>query len=116
MFSRIFSLFLPVLGLAASLPACSGAKTPEGGPAIGAPDIPWRGKTHEQRQAYMAAAVEPTMRHLFQSFNAKAYAGFGCDTCHGDDMDTLDFKMPNGLYALPEKDPVAEAMSVDEDT
>jgi hypothetical protein len=28
----------------------------------------------------------------------------------------VDFKMPNSLYALPEKDPVAEAMTVDEDT
>jgi hypothetical protein len=64
----------------------------------------------------MASHVEPTMQRLFQTFNGKAYAGFGCSTCHGGDMDLVDFKMPNSLYALPEKDPGAEAESVDEDT
>lgn len=116
MLSRTFRVFLGNASVAVALLGCSGAKTPEGGPAIGAPEISWRNKTHEQRQAYMASAVEPTMRHLFQSFNPKSYARFGCETCHGGDMDTIDFKMPNSLYALPEKDPVAEGMSVDEDT
>ena len=64
----------------------------------------------------MAAQVLPTMRRLFKSYNAKSYAEFNCTTCHGSDMDMVDFKMPNVLYALPEKDPVGEAMSVDEDT
>jgi len=117
MFFRRFSrspwfVFAAALGSA----SCSGPRSPEGGPAIGAPEVPWKDKTHEQRQAWMASAVEPTMKRLFQSWNGKAYAGFGCETCHGGDMDIVDFKMPNSLYALPEKDPVAEAMSVDEDT
>jgi hypothetical protein len=115
MFFRRFSVFVAALA-AFSSAACSGAKSPEGGPAIGAPEVPWRNKTHEQKQAFMGSHVEPTMKRLFQSFNGKAYAGFGCETCHGGDMDTRDFKMPNALYALPEKDPVAEGMSVDEDT
>jgi hypothetical protein len=115
MFFSRFSVFTAIL-VAASVAACGDAKSPEGGPAIGAPEIPWRGKTHEQRQAFMASHIEPTMKHLFQSFNGKAYAGFGCETCHGNDMDALDFKMPNSLYALPEKDPIAEAKTVDEDT
>lgn len=117
MISRGFRVFCPAAAVAVvGLAGCEGAKSPEGGPAIGAPEVPWRNKTHEERQAYMAAHVEPTMRRLFQSFNGKSYAGFGCDTCHGKEMDLIDFKMPNSLYALPEKDPVAEGMSVDEDT
>ena len=31
-------------------------------------------------------------------------------------MDLIDYRMPNGLYALPEKDTIAEATSYDEDT
>lgn len=115
-FSRFSRSSWFVLAAALGSASCAGPKSPEGGPAIGAPEVAWRNKTHEQRQAYMAATVEPTMKRLFQSFNGKSYAGFGCDTCHGGDMDIVDFKMPNSLYALPEKDPVAEAMSVDEDT
>lgn len=114
MFSSRFTVFALIAG-AACCAGCS-AKSPEGGPALGAPEVPWKNKTHEQRQAYMASHVAPTMKRLFQSFNAKAYSGFGCETCHGGDMDVVDFKMPNSLYALPEKDPVAEAMSLDEDT
>ena len=115
-FSRFSGSPLLAVAVAFGSASCSGPKSPEAGPAIGAPEIAWKDKTHEQRQAYMASFVEPTMKRLFQSFNGKAYAGFGCDTCHGGDMDLVDFKMPNSLYALPEKDPVAEAMSVDEDT
>jgi hypothetical protein len=90
---------------------------PSGGPDLGAPRVAWKDKTHEERQAYMAAHVEPLMRHLFQEHDKKEYANFGCETCHGKDMDLVDFRMPNpGLYALPEKDPVEEAKSVDEET
>ena len=117
MISRGFKVLGPAAAaVAVALAGCSDAKSPEGGPNIGAPEVPWRNKTHEQRQAYMAARVQPTMKRLFQSFNGKTYADFGCETCHGHDMDVVDFKMPNSLYALPEKDPVAEGMSVDEDT
>src|SRR5262245_51453601 len=115
-FSRFSVCLAPFVVVSALLGGCEGAKAPEGGPAIGASEVPWRDKTHEQRQAYMAAHVQPTMSRLFRSFNAKSYAEFDCDTCHGKDMDVIDFKMPNALYALPEKDPVAEGMSVDEDT
>jgi hypothetical protein len=115
-FSRFSGYSSLAVALALGAVGCTEAKLPVGGLAIGAPEVPWKDKTHEQRQAYMASAVEPTMARLFKKFNAKSYGGFGCDTCHGKDMDLLDFKMPNSLYALPEKDPIAEAQSVDEDT
>jgi hypothetical protein len=56
------------------------------------------------------------MKKLFVSFKPKSYSDFGCETCHGKDMDIVDYHMPNSLYALPEKDTIAEATSYDEDT
>jgi hypothetical protein len=94
----------------------SGTRVPAGGPSLGAPEVPWRDKSHDERQAFMAAHIEPTMKKVFQKFNSKAYAGFGCETCHGADMEFVDFKMPNSLYALPKKDTIAEATSYDETT
>jgi hypothetical protein len=94
----------------------SGTRVPEGGPNIGAPFRPWSQKSHDERQGFMAAHVEPTMKRLFMSFKPKSYSDFGCETCHGKDMDLLDYRMPNALYALPEKDTIAEATSYDEDT
>ena len=114
-----FNLVLPIAVVAAAVacsPGGSGTRVPEGGPAIGAPEVPWRGKTHDERQGFMGAHVEPAMRHLFKSFNAKAYAGFECETCHGADMDVVDFRMPNSLYSLAAKDTIADATSYDEKT
>jgi hypothetical protein len=98
--------------------ACSGGgpRVPAGGPNIGAPETPWKGKSHDERQGFMAAHVQPAMRHLFQSWKPKSYGDFGCETCHGNDMEIVDFHMPNALYALPEKDTIAEATSYDEET
>ena len=98
--------------------ACSGGgpRVPAGGPSIGAPEVPWQKKSHDERQGFMAAHIEPAMKHLFQSFKPKSYGDFGCETCHGNDMEIVDFHMPNSLYALPEKDTIAEATSYDEET
>jgi hypothetical protein len=101
---------------AACSPGPSGPRVPAGGPGLGAPGVPWSGKSHEERQAFMAAHVEPTMRRLFQTFNKKAYSDFRCETCHGVDMEKTDFHMPNSLYALSTKDTIAEATSYDETT
>jgi hypothetical protein len=94
----------------------SGTRVPAGGPSLGAPEVPWHGKSHDERQAFMAAHVEPAMKKIFQKFKAKSYGDFGCETCHGSDMEFVDFKMPNAIYALPEKDTIAEATSYDEET
>ena len=65
--------------------------------------------------AFMGAHVSPTMKKLFQKYDAKGYADFECPTCHGSDMEAVDYRMPNGLYELPADDPIAEAKDVDED-
>jgi hypothetical protein len=108
-------LVLALLPVACS-PGASGPRVPAGGADLGAPGVPWAGKSHDEKQAFMAAHVQPEMRRLFQTFNKKAYAGFGCETCHGANMEVADFRMPNSLYALPVKDTVADAMSYDETT
>jgi hypothetical protein len=54
----------------------------------------WEAMTHEQRMDYMKKTVVPTMKPLFQKFDAKHYANFGCKTCHGKDPKAAKFKMP----------------------
>jgi hypothetical protein len=50
--------------------------------------------THEEQIAFMKKEVVPTMKPLFQKFDAKHYANFGCKTCHGKDPKATKFKMP----------------------
>jgi hypothetical protein len=111
-----FKIILP-LTFAAAAAACGGGNGPRAaGPDIGAPDVPFRHKTRNEKRAFMGARVLPKMREVFQGFDAKGYSGFACETCHGGDMEAVDFRMPNSLYALPEKDTIAEAISYDEKT
>jgi hypothetical protein len=89
------------------------AKNPE--IALGAPNVRWEAKNHEQRMGYMAAMVEPRMKKLFVEYD-KTYQSFGCQTCHGNDMELVDYEMPtNGIYALPVKNTIAEARDYDEE-
>ena len=104
-----------VLAVAASTVACgggNGARSPD----IGAPEVPFRQKTRDEKRAFMGARVLPKMREVFSGLDPKGTATFGCETCHGADMEAVDFRMPNSLYALPEKDTIAEATSYDEKT
>jgi hypothetical protein len=50
--------------------------------------------THEEQADFMKKHVMPTMKPLFQKFDAKHYAKFGCKTCHGKDPKAAKFKMP----------------------
>ena len=52
--------------------------------------------THEEQMDFMKKTVVPTMKPVFQKFDAKHYADFGCKTCHGKDPKKTHFKMPNG--------------------
>ena len=82
----------------------------------GAPSVAWSRKTREQRMEFMGLSVYPRMRDVFQSHDAESYAQFRCQTCHGEDMEARDFKMPSSLFALPEADPVAAALEHDAKT
>lgn len=78
--------------------------------------MPWSRKTHEQRAEYMGLFVYPRMKAVFQEHDPKGYAQFRCQTCHGEDMERVDFKMPNSLYALPATDPIKAALEYDAKT
>jgi cytochrome c553 len=114
-----FRIKAPALAVAvaASVAACGGGNGAHAtGPDIGAPRVPFRQKTRDEKRAFMAARVLPRMRQVFQGLDPKGNASFGCETCHGADREVVDFRMPNSLYALPEKDTIAEATSYDEKT
>ncbi|MEO8549956.1 MAG: hypothetical protein ABI678_08275 [Kofleriaceae bacterium] len=75
--------------------------------------------THEEQADFMKKHVVPTMKPLFQKFDAKHYANFGCKTCHGKDPQKAKFKMPSpdlpkldfaALKAGKQKPKVAEFM------
>jgi hypothetical protein len=68
----------------------------------GAPEIPWANKTSDQKMEYMGLYVLPEMKKLFQGHDATAFSTFECQTCHGRDMEQVDFKLPNKLPPLPE--------------
>jgi hypothetical protein len=51
--------------------------------------------TTDEKTEFMKKTVVPTMKPLFQAFDAKKYANFGCKTCHGKDPKATKFKMPN---------------------
>lgn len=79
----------------------------------GAPTVPWSKKTREQRMEFMGLTVHPKMKALFQARSAKVYAQFRCQTCHGDDMEAVSFRMPNSLYPLPAVEPMKAALDYD---
>ncbi|HEY3806077.1 MAG TPA: hypothetical protein VGL61_25920 [Kofleriaceae bacterium] len=64
------------------------------GSGMGSDSFNWETMTHEARMDYMKKTVVPTMKPLFQQFDAKHYANFGCKTCHGKDPKATKFKMP----------------------
>jgi hypothetical protein len=79
-------------------------------------EIPWKDKTREQRMEWMGFAVFPKMRQLFLAQDNEKYRDFACQTCHGETMEMIDFKMPNDLFALSAADPLAQARTYDEKT
>ena len=93
--------------------ACSqkGAEAP--GIPLGAPGTAWASKNDEQRFGYMAAQVHPVMSKLFIDYDADN-VGFTCSNCHGENMEQIDYAMPNeSLYAMPSDRPYDDAIDFD---
>jgi cytochrome c553 len=91
--------------------------SPKGVPGVnlGAPELAWSAKNHEQRFGHMAAQVQPQMHALFKKYDASYAETFTCQTCHGDNAELVDWKMPNpSLYALPTEDTLQSSMEYDE--
>jgi hypothetical protein len=111
------------LGVLVVLAGCSkqgetaGSAGPEKQPqAAGAPGTPWADKDRQARLEYMGLVVLPRMKSLFQEVDPKSYADFRCQTCHGEDMDAVDFVMPNSLVGLSAADPIEDGKGYDEAT
>lgn len=111
--------FIPVaLGVAllATL-ACGGgqgAKDPAGAGAAKS-EIAWKDKTRAQRMDWMGLQVFPKLKTAFKEFDESRFSGFACQTCHSEEMEMVDFKMPNTkIYALPLANPVQSAREYDE--
>ena len=82
--------------------ACGGAGSPN---VVGPPTVAWDDMTTPQRREFMAKVVVPTMKPIFQTFDATRFASFGCPTCHGDGAKQQTFKMPNpDIFVLPNDD------------
>lgn len=65
---------------------------------------------------WMGIAVFPKMRKLFLEQDGEKYAEFACQTCHGEGMEMVDFKMPNDLFGLSKSDTLGQAKQYDEKT
>jgi hypothetical protein len=69
---------------------------------VGPPEVAWKDMTFSQRRVYMKAVVTPKMKTVFQSFDAKTFKTFTCETCHGKDSVARKFKMPSpDIHPLP---------------
>jgi cytochrome c553 len=75
---------------------------PASGKTVGPPEVAWKDMTSAQKKAYMKVAVMPTMKPIFQAFDAKEFKSFTCASCHGQDGADRKFKMPsNDIHPLP---------------
>ena len=98
---RLAGLVTLVLGLLL-VPFLPGGSRLAAGKAVGPPQVAWKDMTYGQKKKYMKDAVEPTMRPIFQAFDAKKFKSFDCVTCHGEDGNERKFKMPsNDIHPLP---------------
>jgi hypothetical protein len=100
------------------------ATLPQGGKVVesGSPGTPWSKKNRAERIEYMGLVFYPRMKELFAARGTRAAEGAGherpfrCQTCHGENMSAASYAMPNGLYALPEGDPMQAALARNEAT
>jgi hypothetical protein len=93
--------------------ACSqkGAERP--GIPLGAPNTSWAAKNNEQRFGYMAAQVHPILSEVFIEYDPDN-SGFTCSNCHGENMEQIDYAMPNeSLYSMPSARPYDDAIDFD---
>lgn len=100
------------------LPACGGSQQQaksagEAGEAMPKAAKTWVDKSREERMDWMGLEVFPKMKAAFTEHDAEGFAEFACQTCHGNDMEVVDFKMPNALYALPTTGTMESAMDYD---
>jgi hypothetical protein len=83
----------------------------------------WDELDRSERIEFMTQTVLPVMRSIFEAHDPVLYADVRCETCHGDDMLEVDYRMPHALSPLPlegtletaaARNPVATQFMLDE--
>jgi hypothetical protein len=74
----------------------------------------WGDMTRKERMNIMGTQVMPKMKEAFAAHDADNWGDLKCQSCHGDDMKEVDFKMPNALTPLG-ADPIASGKDMDEE-
>lgn len=94
-----------------------GTAVSEGGDSSAeVPELAWAEMNRDQRMEFMGLTVLPEMKKVFQEADPDGYKDFKCQTCHGEDMQAVDYKMPNGLFALEKPDPIPASTEYDAKT
>jgi hypothetical protein len=65
------------------------------GSAVAASDFDFDKLSKDDKVKFMKQKVMPTMKPLFQKFDAKEFANVTCKTCHGKDPPGTKYKMPS---------------------
>ena len=52
--------------------------------------------SRDDKIKFMKTKVMPTMKPVFQKFDAKEFGNFTCKTCHGKDPQKSKYEMPTG--------------------
>lgn len=95
---------------------CTPAPKAVPGVSMGAPEIAWSAKNTEQRFGHMAAQVQPQMHAMFKKYDSSYAETFTCQTCHGENAELVDWKMPNpDLYALPKENTLQASLEYDQE-
>jgi hypothetical protein len=89
------SLVLLAAACGSKPPVAEPTPTGEGSAKMVLPDVAFEKLDHEQRIEFMKQKVMPVMKPIFQNHDAKDFAEFGCDTCHGKQAKDGHFDMPN---------------------
>ncbi len=94
----------------ALLSSCSAARPPAARaeplaaqatpPSANPTEDEWAPLTWEERHDTMTWSLLPAMMPVFQKTFATALPKLNCRTCHGQDAERVQYRMPNGLPAL----------------
>ena len=102
---------------APAAPAAAAAEPPAAHerPVVAGDTVHWDKMSVSEKRKHMKKVVLPEMKKVFQEFDAKTFAKFNCNTCHGDKAEKNKFKMPNpDLPKLPQPTDRAAFMALSE--